>query len=141
LQAERDRLDLIIEELGVTDDPTIWADLAAELVRSCSRYEDVKDSCVYPALETMGSAIQTLASIREYDSSIRDAMEVIRKRTVHMSPANVRTDDPEGFDDALDGLLDEIQKHLEREDQDLLPLLDKLSPDAADDLADKVTRR
>jgi hypothetical protein len=67
-------------------------------------------------------------------------MEVIRKRTVHMSPANVRTDDPEGFDDALAGLLDEIQKHLEREEQDLFPLFDKLPPDAADDLADKVTK-
>jgi hypothetical protein len=29
LQAERDRLDQIIEELGVTDDSTTWADLAA----------------------------------------------------------------------------------------------------------------
>ncbi len=139
LQAERDRLDHIIEELGVTDDSTTRADLAAELVRSCSRYEDVKDRCVYPVLETIGTAVQTLAFVREDEASIRDAMEVIRKRTVHMSPANVRADDPEGFDDALDGLFDSIQKHREREKQDLFPLLDNLSPDTADDLADNVT--
>jgi hypothetical protein len=140
LQAERDRLDRIIEELCGTDDSTTRADLAAELVKSCSRYEDVKDRCVYPALEASGTLIQTLASIREDEASIRDAVEVIRKRTIHMSPMNVRADDPEGFDDALEGLLDIIQKHLKREEQDLFPLLDKLSPHAADELADNVTK-
>jgi Hemerythrin HHE cation binding domain len=140
LQAERDRLDQIIEELGVTDDSTERADMAAELVRSCSRLEDVKDRCVYPALETLGTAVQPLASIREDEISIRDAMEVIRKRTVHMSPANVRADDPDGFDDTLDGLLAGIQKHLQREEQDLFPLLDNLSPETADDLAENVTK-
>lgn len=139
LQMERDRLDQIIEELGATDDSTTRADLAGELVRTSSRYEDVKDRCVYPALETMGTAVQVLVSIREDEASIRDAMDVIRKRTAHMSPTNVRADDPEGFDDALDDLLDGINKHLAREEQDLLPLLDGLSPDAAEDLAENVT--
>ncbi len=139
LRAERDRLLQIIDEVVATDDPTTRADLGAELVRTCSRYEDVKDRCVYPALEKAGTPAQTLSAIRRDEAPIRDAMEVIRKRTLHMTPANVHADDPEGFDHALEGLVDCLESHLGREERDLFPLLDELSTDAATELADDVT--
>jgi hypothetical protein len=40
LQEERLRIDRIVSRLDVTDDLTERADLASELVRSVSRYED-----------------------------------------------------------------------------------------------------
>jgi hypothetical protein len=138
LQEERDRLDHIIDELGASADPTTRADLATELVRSCSRYEDVKDRCVYPTLEKAGIPAPTLSTIRRDEASIRDAMEVIRKRTAHMTPANVHADDPEGFDHTLEGLVDCLDSHLGREERDLFPLLEGLSADAAADLTDDV---
>ena len=51
LAEDRRRLFTILELIEESDDAVVRADLASELVGTCSRYEDVKERVVYPALD------------------------------------------------------------------------------------------
>ena len=51
LHDERLRIDRIADRLDVTDDLTERADLASELVRSVSRYEDTLARALFPRMD------------------------------------------------------------------------------------------
>jgi hemerythrin-like domain-containing protein len=126
LEDDRNRLFAILDLLEKNDDPVVRADLASELVGTCSRYEDVKARVVYPALERVSSEKDELERGEEDRQSVRSALATIRERTLHVKPADVHWEDPEGFEAALDALVELIRVHVEHEDEVLFPALDAL---------------
>jgi Hemerythrin HHE cation binding domain len=126
LAADRNRLFAILDLLDENDDPVVRADLASELVGTCSRYEDVKARVVYPALEHVADEQDELARGEEDRQSVRSALMTIRERTLHVKPADVHWEDPEGFEAALVALVELIRIHVEHEDEILFPALGEL---------------
>src|SRR5580692_6215455 len=97
LHDERLRIDRIASSLDVTDDLTERADLASELVRSVSRYEDTIERSLFVRLAESAHAV--LEDLNRQRDELRDAMTVIHKRTMGIDPRNVHTSDGQGFED------------------------------------------
>jgi hypothetical protein len=129
LAEDRRRLFAILDLLERTDDPVVRADLASELVGTCSRYEDVKARIVYPALARAKGDPDELARGENDRAAIRMALAEIRARTLHVKPRNVHWEDPDGFEDALGSLVSLIHLHVEHEDKILFPALTELGAD------------
>lgn len=113
LAADRARIERIRDRLEETADPTERADLAGELVRAVSRYEDTVERAVFSP-----GALPEAAS-RELDDgrrSLREAMDVIHQRTLHVTPRNVYAEDPAGFEQCLETVLRLVHEHLLVED-------------------------
>jgi hemerythrin-like domain-containing protein len=138
LAEDRKRLFTILDLLEQNEDPVVRADLASELVGTCSRYEDVKARVVYPALERLAGEQDELTRGEEDQKSIREALTEIRERTLHVKPADVHWEDPEGFEAALDALVALIHTHVEHEDEVLFPVLSELGPDERSRLRSEV---
>ena len=126
LAEDRRQLFTILDLLDRSDDPVVRADLASELVGTCSRYEDVMARVVYPALERLVGDDEDLAQGGEDRTDVREALAAIRKRTLHRTPSNVHTEDPEGFETMLNDLVALIRAHVEHEDKVLCPVLSAL---------------
>ena len=56
LHDERLRINRIVDRLDLTDDLTERADLASELVRSVSRYEDTLERTLFPRIDGLDDA-------------------------------------------------------------------------------------
>jgi hypothetical protein len=123
-----------LDLLDQSTEPVIRADLASELVGISSRYEDVKARVVYPALRTCGADSQEVDRAEEDQRSVRDALMDVRRRTQHVKPDYVHSDDPEGFESALNGLIGAIRAHTEHEDSMLFPVLVEVNIRASEDL-------
>lgn len=135
LEADRRRVTTLLGELQTAGDPAERADLAGELVHFAARYEDVKDRAVYPVLDRAVPGSEELARARCDHEAVRDALAAVRARTRHVTPRNARVDDPEGFDAGLDELTRSLGAHLEHEDAEILPLVERLGPADAEALA------
>jgi hemerythrin-like domain-containing protein len=125
---DRRQLFTILALLEGSDDPVVRADLASELVGVCSRYEDVKERVVYPALERLVGDEDELTQGEADRKAVRTALTAIRQRTLHVKPAYVHSEDPEGFEQALSALIALIHSHVEHEDALLFPALAELDP-------------
>ena len=127
LGEDRDRLFAILELLDESAESVVRADLAIELVNAGSRYEDVKQRAVYPAIESHLASATELERARRDQDEVRESLAEIRNRTQHVKPAYVYVDDPEGFEAALSTLVGRTRRHINHEDQVLFPMLGSLS--------------
>lgn len=127
LDEDRRQLLAVLDLLADTTEPVVRADLAGELVRLSARYEDAKERALYPALRRQGAGAP-ISRADEDQAAVRSAMVEVRNRTRHVKPANVHADDPEGFEQSLDILIDAVQRHLDQEDREVLPLVEALDP-------------
>jgi hypothetical protein len=105
----------------------------SELVGTCSRYEDVKERVVYPALERLVGDEGELEQGEDDRQAVREALLAIRKQTLHVKPAYVHLDDPD-FEDTLNRLVELIHGHVEHEDGILFPALAALSAEERESL-------
>jgi hypothetical protein len=128
LNEDRARLVAVLDLLADTAAPEARADLAGELVRVCARYEDAKERAVYPALRGQSGHSAAIDRAEDDQRAVRRAMVEIRNRTRHVKPINAHADDPEGFEQSLDALIDAVRRHVDQEDQELLPLVSGLDP-------------
>jgi Hemerythrin HHE cation binding domain len=140
LDEDRRQLVAVLDLLDDTTEPEVRADLAGELVRLSARYEDAKERALYPALRGQAVAEAQMSRADTDQAAVRSAMVEVRNRTRHVKPANVHADDPEGFEQSLDVLIVAVQRHLDQEDREVLPLVDALGPAEQQDLGRKLER-
>jgi hypothetical protein len=124
LQEERLRIDRIVSRLDVTDDLTERADLASELVRSVSRYEDTIERALLARLEL--SAPLVLEELGHERDQLREAMTVIHERTMGIDPRNVHASDSQGFEDTIDDVVHRLRALLLGEDRQIAALIESL---------------
>ena len=134
---DRRQLFTILDLLEKNEDHVVRADLAGELVGTCSRYEDVKERVVYPALARLVGDEGELAQGEDDQQAVRDALVAIRKQTLHVKPAYVHLDDPD-FEATLDHLVELIHAHVEYEDEILFPVLAALNAEERESLRSEV---
>jgi hypothetical protein len=133
----RQRVFTIVQLLERTSDPAERADLASELVAACAQYEDVITRAVYPAvLDDPDNASQR--AVEDEDVELRELLGDIRSRTLHVKPAYVHADDPQGFEGALAQLVDAIHVHIGHQDRVLFGELDRLDARTATGLRSDV---
>jgi Hemerythrin HHE cation binding domain len=136
LREERSRIDRIVNRLEVTEDLTERADLAGELVRSVSRYEDTLERAVFPRMgESSQDGFKELDQDREL---LRDLMTVIHESTTGIDPRNVHASDPEGFEKVLDDVAQKLQELLANEDRQVTALLATLGPEERREMEEDV---
>jgi hypothetical protein len=138
LRDERQRIDRIVSRLDVTDDLVERADLASELVRSVSRYEDTLERALFTRLE--GVASEALDGLSRDRYQLREIMTVIHDRTTGIDPRNVHASDGQGFEDALDDVLDRLKSLLVDEDGEIAVLIGSLGSEARRSLAEEIAR-
>ena len=136
LRDERQRIDRIVSRLDVTDDLVERADLASELVRSVSRYEDTLERALFTRLE--GVASEAFDGLSRDRFQLREAMTVIHDRTTGIDPRNVHASDGQGFEHALDEVLDRLKSLLVDEDGEIAALIGSLGSEARRSLAEKI---
>jgi hypothetical protein len=137
LQDERQRIDRIVSRLEVTDDLVERADLASELVRSVSRYEDTLERAVFTRLEGVPSG-ETLDELNRDRYQLREDMTVIHDRTMGIDPRNVHASDGQGFEDTLEDVLARLQALLNDEDGAIVAIIDSLGSEARRSLAEDI---
>ena len=134
LREERLRIDRIVTRLDVTDDLIERADLASELVRSVSRYEDTLERALFVLLEPSAPVVE-LGRERE---QLREAMMVIHERTMGIDPRNVHASDGQGFEDAVEDVVHRLRVLLLGEDRQITILIGSLRPQGRRHLAEDV---
>jgi hypothetical protein len=138
LQEERLRIDRIVSRLDVTDDLVERADLASELVRSVSRYEDTLERALFVRLgEPVPAVVEELGRER---GQLREAMKVIHERTMGIDPRNVHTSDGQGFENTLEDVVHRLRALLLGEDRQIAALLGSLGPEDRRQLVEDVAR-
>jgi len=134
LEENRRELFTTLDLLDGTREPVARADLASELVGICSRYEDVKERVIYPALRVISAEGHEIDRAEEDQQAVRDALSEIRTRTKRIKPAYVYLDNPERFEEVLIGLITAVRAHVEHEDEALLPMLAELDAQTGEEL-------
>ncbi len=135
LAGDRARIERIVARLDTSDDPTERADLAAELSRSVSRYEDTVEQVL--AAHPRGEGVRQLEQGR---GQLRDVLSVIHERTMHMDPRNVHAGDPDGFERALDEAATSLRRHLDAEDACLRRLVRTATRDEQEAIGKQVRK-
>jgi hypothetical protein len=136
LHEERLRIDRIVNRLDVADDLTERADLASELVRSVSRYEDTIERSLFVRMEDSAHAV--LAELDRERDQLREAMTVIHERTMGIDPRNVHVSDGQGFEDTLEDVVHRLRALLLGEDCQIALLLGSLGPEDRRQLAEDI---
>jgi hypothetical protein len=126
LEEDRARIERTVGRLSVTNDPTERADLASELSRSISRYEDAVEQ-VLAAYPQGGEAAR--ASLGRSREALRDALSVIHERTMHIDARNAHAGDPEGFERAVDQAVETVTRHLVAEDACVRQVVETAGPE------------
>ena len=127
LREERLRIDRIVNRLDVTDDLVERADLASELVRSVSRYEDTIERSLFGRFTESPPAV--LEELDRERCQLREAMTVIHKRTMGIDPRNVHASDGQGFEDTLEDIVHRLRALLLGEDRQISALIASLGPE------------
>jgi hypothetical protein len=127
LHDERLRIERIVRRLDVTDDLVERADLASELVRSASRYEDTIERALFPRLEE-SSAPAVLEELGRERDQLREAMSVIHDRTMGIDPRNVHSSDGRGFENTLEDVVHRLRAVLLGEDRQIAAFVESLGP-------------
>jgi len=126
LHEERLRIDRIAERLDVTNDLAERADLASELVRSVSRYEDTIERSLFIHLADPPNA--ALEGLTRERNELRAAMTVIHKRTMGIDPRNVHASDGQGFEDTLEDVVHRLRALQSGEDRQMAAFTASLGP-------------
>jgi hypothetical protein len=135
LYDERLRIDRIVGRLDLTDDLIERADLASELARSVSRYEDTLERTLLLRMD--GLADEELAAERQH---LRDALTFIHKRTTGIDPRNVHASDGQRFEDTLSDAVVALQRLLSGEDRRVESLIANLDTDERNQLAEEIAK-
>jgi hypothetical protein len=136
LYDERLRIDRIVSRLDVTDDLVERADLASELVRSVSRYEDTIERSLLVRSEVSAPAV--LEELDRERDQLRETMTVIHERTMGIDPRNVHTSDGQGFEDTLEDVVRRLRALLLGEDRQIAALMGSLGPEDRGQLAENI---
>jgi hypothetical protein len=136
LYDERLRIDRIVKRLDIADDLAERADLASELVRSVSRYEDTIERALFVRLE--GSTDSVLEDLGRERNQLRDEMTVIHERTMGIDPRNVHSSDGQGFEETLEDVVHKLRALLLREDGQITAVLRSLGPKERQQLAENL---
>jgi hypothetical protein len=128
LHNERLRIDQIVGRLDDTDDLVERAELASELVRSVSRYEDTIEQALFTRLEE-SSAPAVLEELGRELDQLRGAMSVIHERTSGIDPRNVHASDGQGFEDTLEDVVHRLRALLLGEDRQIAAFVEPLVPE------------
>jgi hypothetical protein len=129
------RIDRIVGRLDLTDDLIERADLASELARSVSRYEDTLERTLL--LRTDGLADEELVAERHH---LRDALTFIQERTTGIDPRNVHASEGQRFEDTLSDALGALRSLLSGEDLRVESLVASLDSDERDQLAEEIAK-
>lgn len=138
LAQDRDRLFAILGLLDESTEDVVRADLAVELIAVGSRYEDIKQRALYPAIASHVADSERLERTKRDQEAVRESLSEIRRRTQHVKPAYVHVDDPEGFEAALAVLVTRIRDHIADEDNELFPALAALDDTERENLRTEV---
>lgn len=133
LHDERLRIDRIVDRLDLTDDLTERADLASELVKSVSRYEDTLERTLFA--RTDGLDNEEMEAQRHH---LRDALRLIHKQTTGIDPRNVHTSDGQTFEDTLSDAVVTLRKLLSVEDRYIASFVGRLDPDERGQLTEEI---
>ena len=107
--------DRIADRLDVTDDLTERADLAGELVRSVSRYEDTLARALFPRMDGLDNE-----ELQMQRDQLRGAMRLIHERTTGIDPRNVHASDGQRFEDTLSDAVATLRRLLAGEDRHIV---------------------
>jgi hypothetical protein len=133
---DRARIERITSRLDVADDLTERADLASELVRAVSRYEDTFERVLLPRRQE--SDPDLFQQLDDERTALRDTMDQIHQRTMGIDPRNVHASDGQGFEDALSAVVAQTRALLVVEDREIDALWDSLGADQRQALVDEV---
>jgi hypothetical protein len=136
LYEERLRIDRIVDRLDFTDDLTERADLASELVRSVSRYEDTVERSLLVRLTDSPSVV--LEELNQERDELREVMTVIHERTMGIDPRNVHASDGQGFEDDLEDVVHRLRALLLGEDRQISALIESLDPEGRQKVSDDI---
>jgi DNA-binding MarR family transcriptional regulator len=136
LHDERLRIDRIVSRLDVTDDLVERADLASELVRSVSRYEDTIERSLFVRLTESTNAV--LEELDRERDQLRETMTVIHERTMGIDPRNVHASDGQGFEDTLEDVVHRLRALLLGEDRQIAALMGSLGPEDRQQLSEDI---
>lgn len=136
LQDDYDRVIRITDRLDHATVAEERADLATELVRAGSRYEDVLERAVVP--DVLGeSDNDLLASLASQRTALRETLEYIHQRTKHLAPRNAHAGDPDALEDAIDKAVAQIRRLFDCE-RGLFTRIERLSSEQRQELEDDV---
>jgi hypothetical protein len=133
LHDERLRIDRIVDRLDLTDDLTERADLASELVRSVSRYEDTLERTLFARMDGLDN--EELEAQRHH---LRDALKLIHERTTGIDPRNVHASHGQTFEDTLSDAVVTLRKLLSVEDRYRASFVERLNPDERGQLTEEI---
>jgi hypothetical protein len=136
LHDERLRIDRIASRLDVTDDLVERADLASELVRSVSRYEDTIERSLFVRLAESPHAVPE--DLNQERDELREAMTVIHQRTMGIDPRNVHASDGQGFEDTLEDVVQRLRALLLGEDRQIAALMATLGPEERQEVSEDI---
>jgi hypothetical protein len=136
LADDRARIDRILVRLGEATDHAERADLASELARAASRYEDTLERAVWPKVSDERGVAELVAPREQ----VREVLTVIHTRTSHIDPRNVYAPDPEGFEEALGAVGSLLPRLLAAEDDLLRQFGGTLTDAEADERRHDVAR-
>ncbi len=133
---ERARIERITSRLDDTNDLSERADLGSELVRSVSRYEDTFERAILPRLQDLGHAV--LDQFEEDREELREAMDDIHQRTMHIDPRNVHASGGQSFEDTLEVVVTKVRSIMAVEDQLIASLVGSLGTHERSQLAEDI---
>jgi hypothetical protein len=136
LYEERLRIDRIANRLDVTDDLAERADLASELVRSVSRYEDTIERSLF--VRFAGSPDAAREELDRQRDQLREVMTIIHERTMGIDPRNVYASDGQGFEDTLEDVVNRLRALLLGEDRQITALIASLGPEERQQVSEDI---
>lgn len=134
LDDDRRSIERVLDVLEATSEPEVRADLAGELVRLTARYQNAMERGLYTILRNRSGHSPEVEEAERRQHRLREAMNEIRRRTLHLKPLNAHADDPDGFEAALGTLIAAVRAQLDYEDNQLLPLVEQLNVEDRGDL-------
>jgi signal transduction histidine kinase len=134
LDDDRRSIERVLDVLEATSEPEVRADLAGELVRLAARYQNAMERGLYTILRNRSGHSPEVEEAERRQHRLREAMDEIRRRTLHLKPLNAHADDPDGFEAALGTLIATVRAQLDYEDNQLLPLVEQLNVEDRGDL-------
>jgi len=134
LDDDRRSIERVLGVLEATSEPEVRADLAGELVRLAARYQNAMERGLYTILRNRSGHSPEVEEAERRQHRLREAMNEIRRRTLHLKPLNAHADDPDGFEAALGTLIAAVRAQLDYEDNQLLPLVEQLNVEDRGDL-------
>jgi hypothetical protein len=137
LEEERDLLERSMEAMGSATVPAERADLARAIAILGARYESVtEDSLYYVLRETRES--EALGEGEQRLSAARTALKDVRDKMRHVKAINAHADDPDGFEQSIQGMVNALRALLDYEDEVLFPLVGQLDSSGRELLVERM---